>query len=153
MKKMEGIRILAADNESVDKIGVISFFHEKIHHSMIVRLLNDYFGIQVRGGCSCAGTYGHFLLHVNRQKSRYLSSKIIKEHDLSEKPGWVRISLHPTMTDTELDYVVDAVKQIVFNVDEWSKEYSYNSKTNEFYHKDEEKFSKTALVEKWFGTI
>jgi len=135
LKKMEGIRILAGDQEQTEKIGVVSFYHEKIHHSMIVRLLNDHFGIQVRGGCSCAGTYGHFLLHVDRKKSAYLSKKAIVEHDLSEKPGWVRISLHPTMTDTEFNYIMDALEKITKESDYLSKDYLYDKNTNEFYHK------------------
>ncbi len=134
MKKMDGIRILAGDQEETDKIGVVSFYHERIHHSMVVRLLNDLYGVQVRGGCSCAGTYGHYLLHVDRQKSAYLSGKVIKEHDLSEKPGWARISLHPTMTDSELDFIMDALEEIIRDVDSLSKDYRYDKNTNEFYH-------------------
>jgi selenocysteine lyase/cysteine desulfurase len=148
--KIPGLHILA-DNIK-DRLGIFSFYVDNIHYNLIVKMLNDRFGIQVRGGCACAGTYGHYLLNIDPDESHRITEKISRG-DNSEKPGFVRVSLHPTMTDTELDYVVDAVKQIVFNVDEWSKEYSYNSKTNEFYHKDEEKFSKTALVEKWFGTI
>jgi len=148
--KIPGLHILA-DNIK-DRLGIFSFYVDNIHYNLIVKMLNDRFGIQVRGGCACAGTYGHYLLNIDPDESHRITEKISRG-DNSEKPGFVRVSLHPTMTDTELDYVVDAVKQIVFNVDEWSKEYSYNSKTNEFYHRDEEKFSKTALVEKWFGTI
>ncbi len=135
MKKMDGIRILAGEQEEEEKIGVVSFYHEKIHHSMIVRLLNDHYGVQVRGGCSCAGTYGHYLLHLDRKKSRYLMNKAIKEHDLSEKPGWARISLHPTMTDAELDYIMDGLEYIVAHADELAKDYLYDKNTNEFFHK------------------
>ena len=135
MKGIDGIRILAGDQEAVDKIGVVSFYHERIHHSLIVRLLNDLYGIQVRGGCSCAGTYGHYLLHLDRKKSAYLSGKVIKEHDLSEKPGWARISLHPTMTNKELIFIMDALEEIVGNIDKLSADYLYDKNSNEFYHK------------------
>jgi len=135
MKSIDGIRILAGDTTGVERIGVVSFYHEKIHHSLIVRLLNDYYGIQVRGGCSCAGTYGHYLLHVDRQKSDYLSKKVIKQHDLSEKPGWVRISLHPTMTDAELEYVMQSLEEIVSSWESMSADYLYDRNTNEFYHR------------------
>ena len=30
-----------------------------LHHELVVAMLNDLFGIQARGGCSCAGPYGH----------------------------------------------------------------------------------------------
>lgn len=135
MKAMDGIRILAGEQEEEEKIGVVSFYHEKIHHSMIVRLLNDYYGVQVRGGCSCAGTYGHYLLHLDRKESQYLMSRVIKEHDLSEKPGWARISLHPTMSDSELDYIMNGLEYIIANVGKMSKDYVYDKNTNEFFHR------------------
>ena len=54
--------------------------------------------------------------------------------DLSLKPGWIRLSLHPTMTDDELLYILDAIKQTVENADEWKNDYVYNKHTNEFHH-------------------
>jgi hypothetical protein len=54
--------------------------------------------------------------------------------DLSMKPGWVRLSLHPTMTDNELLFILDAIKQTVKKAAEWKKDYCYDSHTNEFYH-------------------
>ncbi len=135
MKGVNGIRILPGEQESVDKIEVVSFYHERIHHSLIVRLLNDLYGILVRGGYSCVGTYGHYLLLVGRKKSAYLSGKVIKEHDLFEKPGWARISLHPTMTNNELIFIMDALEEIVGNKDKLSADYLYDKNSNEFYHK------------------
>jgi hypothetical protein len=54
--------------------------------------------------------------------------------DLSMKPGWIRLSLHPTMTDAELLYITAAIRETVENADEWKKDYCYNSHTNEFTH-------------------
>jgi len=133
LRKIPGLNILADNVE--DRIGVISFYIKDIHHNLIVKLLNDRFGVQVRGGCSCAGTYGHYLLKVDRDVSKRITEKINKG-DLSEKPGWVRLSLHPTMTNEELNFIINALKQIVENKDEWSKDYHYSSHTNEFYHKN-----------------
>lgn len=133
LREIPGLNILADNVE--DRIGVISFYIKDIHHNLIVKLLNDRFGIQVRGGCSCAGTYGHYLLKVDRDLSRRITEKINKG-DLSEKPGWVRLSLHPTMTNDELDLVIDALRQIVENQKEWAKDYAYSTHTNEFYHKN-----------------
>jgi selenocysteine lyase/cysteine desulfurase len=62
LSQIKGLHILA-DNIT-DRLGVFSFYIDKVHHNLVTRLLNDRFGIQVRGGCSCAGTYGHFLLNV-----------------------------------------------------------------------------------------
>lgn len=133
LRKIPGLHILADNIE--DRIGVISFYVDNIHYNLIVKLLNDVFGIQVRGGCSCAGTYGHYLLHVTPQMSKYITEKI-NHGDLSEKPGWVRLSLHPTMTDDELITIIDAVNEIVKNIKNWQQHYNYDPHMNEFYHKN-----------------
>ena len=128
-------------------MGIFSFYIDDIHYNLIVKLLNDRFGIQTRGGCACAGTYGHFLLGVTPEESHRIVEKI-SSGDLSEKPGFVRVSLHPTMTDEELDFVIDATKQIAENIDEWKKDYSYNNHSNEWVHKNEKNRDK--LIESWF---
>jgi selenocysteine lyase/cysteine desulfurase len=117
-----------------ERIGVFSFYVENVHHNLLVRLLNDRFGIQVRGGCSCAGTYGHYLLNVDREMSREITSRI-DAGDLSAKPGWVRLSLHPTMTTEELSGIISAIREVVANVDEWEKDYEYHPNANEYFHK------------------
>ncbi len=131
--KIESLHILADNVE--DRIGVFSFYIDNIHHNLIVKLLNDRYGIQVRGGCSCAGTYGHFLLHVTKNHSKRITDKIDKG-DLSEKPGWVRMSIHPTTTNDELYFIIDAIKEVSVNIQKWKNDYIYSSKNNEFYHKD-----------------
>ena len=54
--------------------------------------------------------------------------------DLSMKPGWIRLSLHPTMTNDELLYIIDAIRQTIENADEWKNDYCYDRHTNEFSH-------------------
>mgnify|MGYP000858748238 CR=1 FL=1 len=132
LKANHKIHILANDIEH--RLGILSFYVEDIHYNLMVTLLNDKFGIQVRGGCSCAGTYGHYLLHVDPTRSKRITDKI-NEGDLSEKPGWVRLSLHPTMTDDELLFILDSIEETVQNAAEWEKEYNYSKTTNEFTHK------------------
>ena len=113
-----------------------------------VKLLNDRFGIQVRGGCSCAGTYGHYLLHVDPQRSGQITDKI--DHgDLSEKPGWVRLSIHPTTTDAEAQYMLDAVEAVVAKGAEWGAAYTYSPLTNEFRHA-RAKDDAADVVRSWF---
>jgi selenocysteine lyase/cysteine desulfurase len=131
-RKIKGMNILAGNVE--ERIGSVSFYLEDIHFNLVVRLLNDRFGIQVRGGCSCAGTYGHYLLHVDFYTSNKITSKI-DAGILEEKPGWVRMSIHPTMSDAEVDYIIDAVKQVAENGQEWGKDYDYDPYKNEFFHK------------------
>src|SRR5690606_11762350 len=98
--EVENINILAPQHQ--ERLGVISFFIDNLHFNLGVKILNDRFGIQTRGGCSCAGTYGHYLLHVDHEKSQYLTNKIT-EGDLIQKPGWIRMSIHPTTTNAEIE--------------------------------------------------
>lgn len=146
LKKINGVHILAGNIEK--RLGAISFYVEDIHYNLVVKLLNDKFGVQVRGGCSCAGTYGHYLLHVDPNRSKIITDKI-DQGDLSEKPGWVRMSIHPTMTDEELVTVIDGIEQIIINISEWSKDYIYDKSKNEFFHKsgNEKEFEK---IKSWF---
>jgi selenocysteine lyase/cysteine desulfurase len=131
LRKIPGIKILA--NNVDERLGIISFYHERIHFNLMTRLFSDRFGIQVRGGCVCAGTYGHFLLEVSYEKSHEITQKI-NHGDLSEKPGWVRLSLHPTMTRADVDYFIKSLRDMIKNIDLWKKDYIYNSKRNEFEH-------------------
>jgi selenocysteine lyase/cysteine desulfurase len=149
LRSIEGIQILA--NNVDDRLGVISFYHPDIHFNLFVKLLNDRFGIQTRGGCACAGTYGHFLLEVTYDKSQKITEKI-NHGDLSEKPGWVRWSLHPTMTDNEVHQVLHAVREITLHHTEWIKEYIYLSKKNEFIHQSQsESPLEDELMSDWFS--
>ena len=78
------------------RVGFVSFYSLDVHYNLFVRLLNDLYGIQTRGGCSCAGTYGHILLNIDYDKSHEITD-MIDGGDLSRKPGWVRVSIHPTI--------------------------------------------------------
>ncbi len=147
LKKIRGIHILADNME--DRLGVISFFHESIHFNLIVKLLSDRYGIQVRGGCVCAGTYGHFLLEVSWERSREITEKI-NHGDLSEKPGWVRWSLHPTTTDKEVGFFLLSLEEITENHGSWGKDYIYSKRTNEFIHRDEHDHPSGQHLE-WFN--
>ncbi len=129
---ISGLNILAENIK--ERLGIISFYLEDIHYNLVVRLLNDRYGIQTRGGCACAGTYGHYLLDVSYEQSHRIT-QMISTGDLSQKPGWVRLSLHPTMTDDELELFIEAVGEISKNHEEWAKDYRYDKTSNEFYHK------------------
>jgi selenocysteine lyase/cysteine desulfurase len=145
LKDISSIKILA--KEQIDRIGTISFYAEHIHFNLFVKLLNDRYGIQVRGGCSCAGTYGHYLLHVDKNYSNQLTHKI-DEGDLSNKPGWVRVSIHPTTSIEEIKFILQGITEIVDNIVEWMKDYSYDLKTNEFRHFAD--IDRRAQIESWF---
>jgi len=142
-----GIHILA--NNDRDRLGIFSFWSEGMHFNLMVKLLNDRFGVQVRGGCACAGTYGHFLLNISPEESHRIVEKI-NSGNLSEKPGFVRVSLHPTMTDEELDFIIDAVRQISTHYNNWAVDYTYDQRTNEFQHINEITTC-NERIRKWFS--
>lgn len=147
LQNVPNIKILAGQHQ--ERLGVISFFIDDLHFNLGVKLLNDRFGIQTRGGCSCAGTYGHFLLHVDQETSHKLVNEI-SLGDLIRKPGWIRMSIHPTTTSAEIEYVCNAIQSLAENHKEWAKEYQYNAETNEFLHQNATSFE-NKLVEHWFA--
>lgn len=146
LKPISNLNILAEEHQ--DRLGVISFYIDDLHFNLGVKILNDRFGIQTRGGCSCAGTYGHYLLHVDEEKSHELTSKI-DSGDLILKPGWIRMSIHPTTTNAEIQYVLDSIKLLAEHHKDWAADYDYNKSTNEFIHKQASGFEKE-LVKNWF---
>lgn len=146
LRKIKGLHILADNIEN--RLGVFSFYLEHLHFNLVVKLLNDVYGVQVRGGCACAGTYGHFLLDVSHDKSKKITD-LINHGDLSQKPGWIRASLHPTMTDTELDQLIFAIDDISRNHHKWENDYVYDRHTNEFRHRLENG-SKEQIIKDWF---
>ena len=127
--KIKNLHILTEENQ--DRLGIFSFYIDNAHYNLIVKLLNDRFGVQTRGGCSCAGTYGHYLLNVNQSTSKAIEEKIL-EGCLLERPGWVRMSIHPTMTNSEIDFICKCIKEVAKNFKDWGKEYNYNLVKNEF---------------------
>ena len=145
LEKIEGVNVLASEHR--DRIGAISFYHDKIHFNLIVKLLSDKYGVQVRGGCACAGTYGHIMLNVDYETSHLITAKI-NQGDLSEKPGWVRLSIHPTMSNKELQLIIDAVAEIVEQIQDLEKDYQYSPKTNEYSYIGSD--YKEVSIEEWF---
>jgi len=141
------INILAGQHK--DRLGVISFYIDDLHFNLGVKILNDRFGIQTRGGCSCAGTYGHYLLNVDQEQSHSLTCQI-DQGDLIQKPGWIRMSIHPTTTNAEIQYVCDCIKSLAANHGVWAKDYHYNKASNEFVHKNAQPLEQE-MVSGWFS--
>ncbi|HUX58207.1 MAG TPA: aminotransferase class V-fold PLP-dependent enzyme [Bacteroidales bacterium] len=146
LSEIDGLHLLAPDIQR--RLGVFSFYIDNVHHNLVTSLLNDRFGIQVRGGCSCAGTYGHFLLDVDISLSKEITDKI-DAGDLSMKPGWIRLSLHPTMTNDELFFITDAIRQTTINAVNWGKDYNYDRHTNEF-HYSATPVKNISTISQWF---
>jgi len=96
-----------------DRLAIVSFTVRApsgrlLHHNYLVALLNDLFGIQARGGCACAGPYGHQLLGIDDRHSHAFQTAI-GAGCTGLKPGWVRINLNYFLTDAVADYLIEAV--------------------------------------------
>lgn len=147
LSKIENLQILAPKNR--ERLGIFSFYIENLHYNLVVKLLNDRFGIQTRGGCSCAGTYGHYLLNVDAGLSKSIEEKILGGC-LAERPGWIRMSIHPTMTDAEIEFICDAIALVAQNAEHWKAAYRYDSRENDFIHLGYESTEKN-IIKNWFN--
>src|SRR5664279_541705 len=147
LSKMKNVEILEGNIKK--RLGVISFIVNGAHYNLIVKMLNDRFGIQTRGGCSCAGTYGHMLLHVDEARSHEILNSI-HSGDLLCKPGWIRLSVHPTMTNAEINFIMDAIELTASHFHEWMKDYIYDPESNEYSFK-EIGTKEHRKIEDWFN--
>jgi selenocysteine lyase/cysteine desulfurase len=100
-------------NTDAERLSIVSFVVRApsgryLHHNFVVALLNDLFGIQSRGGCSCAGPYGHQLLGIDLDRSLEFEGEITRGCE-GIKPGWVRINFNYFISETVFDYLVRAV--------------------------------------------
>lgn len=100
-------------NPDAWRLSIVSFVvrHEGrfLHHNFVVALLNDLFGIQARGGCSCAGPYGHRLLGIDMETSNAFGREILRGCE-GIKPGWVRVNFNYFLHDETVDYLLKAVR-------------------------------------------
>jgi selenocysteine lyase/cysteine desulfurase len=145
LKKINRVHIL--EENIIDRMGIISFYIEDIHYNLVAKALNDIYGIQSRGGCSCAGPYGHHLLKIDKVSSKIVTNNI-NGGNMYVKPGWIRLSIHPMMKNEEMYYIAFAVKEIVKNIDRVKKEYIYHSKTDDFINvKGIDEFNQ---IKNWF---
>ena len=109
----DNIQILGGTEAERVSIVSLHLLHEgkPLHHGFVVALLNDLFGIQVRGGCSCAGPYGHHLLHLTDEQSTAIE-KLVSEGESILKPGWVRLNFNYFLDEETVDYLIDAIELI-----------------------------------------
>lgn len=103
-------------NLQARRLSIVSFVVRSpsgryLHHNFVVAVLNDLFGIQSRGGCSCAGPYGHALLGIDLERSHEFEREISVGCE-GIKPGWVRVSFNYFVSDTVADYIVEAVRMV-----------------------------------------
>lgn len=109
-----GLEILG--NLDAQRLSIVSFVVRRpggryLHHNFVVALLNDLFGIQARGGCSCAGPYGHRLLGIDLERSHEFEQEIATGCE-GIKPGWVRVNFNYFVSTTVVDYIIEAVRLV-----------------------------------------
>jgi hypothetical protein len=131
------IRVLG--NSDAWRLSIVSFIirHDDyfLHHNFVVALLNDLFGIQARGGCSCAGPYGHRLLGIDLATSHRFEAHINQGHE-GVKPGWIRINFNYFITDTVFDFLVEAVDFIARDGLKLLPHYRFCSERGMWYHRN-----------------
>jgi selenocysteine lyase/cysteine desulfurase len=134
--KNDNLTILG--NSNAYRLSIVSFVvrHKSayLHHNFIVALLSDLFGIQARGGCSCAGPYGHRLLGIDLDTSKEFEREIVRGCE-GIKPGWVRVNFNYFVSEIEFQYIVDAI-HVVAN-DGWKllPHYDFDPDSGEWRHR------------------
>lgn len=105
----------------------------ELHYGFVVSLLNDLFGIQVRGGCSCAGPYAHTLLSMNMDYSRQIESAVTKGVSVL-RPGWIRLNFNYFISDEEFAYLLGALELVAEHGWRILPEYQYDPVSGVWRH-------------------
>ena len=122
-----------------DRLSIVSFVirHDGryLHHNFVVAVLNDLFGIQSRGGCSCAGPYGHRLLGIDIATSHEFEREITRGCE-GIKPGWVRVNFNYFISEAVFAFILDAVDLVA--TDGWRllPDYTFEPATGLWRHRD-----------------
>ena len=127
-------------NPDAERLSIISFTVKRpggkyLHHNAVVAILNDLFGIQARGGCSCAGPYGHRLLGIDIEQSHEYEREISRGCE-GIKPGWVRVNFNYFISETVFRYIVDAVALVASEGWRLIPQYRFDLATGLWRHED-----------------
>jgi selenocysteine lyase/cysteine desulfurase len=127
-------------NLEAERLSILSFVVKHpggryLHHNFVVALLNDLFGIQARGGCSCAGPYGHRLLGIDIEHSHAFQHEIAAGCE-GIKPGWVRVNFTYFLDEPVADYIIEAVRFIAREGDRFLTDYRFDPPTGLWHHRD-----------------
>jgi selenocysteine lyase/cysteine desulfurase len=126
-------------NPDAERLSIVSFVirhgDRTLHHNFVVALLNDLFGIQARGGCSCAGPYGHRLLGIDLQTSSRIEEAVASGCEVI-KPGWVRVNFNYFIAEEEFAYLIEAVHLVADQGWRLLPLYTYEPDTALWRHRD-----------------
>jgi selenocysteine lyase/cysteine desulfurase len=127
-------------NLGAERLSILSFVIRHpggnyLHHNFVVALLNDLFGIQSRGGCSCAGPYGHRLLGIDIEHSHAFQHEIAAGCE-GIKPGWVRLNFTYFLDDVVADYVIEAVRFVARHGERFLVDYRFDPVSGLWRHRD-----------------
>ncbi|WP_395297570.1 aminotransferase class V-fold PLP-dependent enzyme [Kitasatospora hibisci] len=135
-----GLRLLGRTD--TPRLPVVSFLvrdrnrpDRYLHHNLVTAVLNDLFGIQARGGCSCAGPYGHRLLGIDAERSAGFREVIVGQGFEGIKPGWTRVSFPYFTTDEALEYVLAAVELVASDGHRLLPDYAFDPRTGLWRHR------------------
>ncbi|MFC5369398.1 aminotransferase class V-fold PLP-dependent enzyme [Arcanobacterium bovis] len=136
--KESGICILGPLD--VPRLPIISFVARDpqgnaLHHGFTVALLNDLFGIQARGGCSCAGPYGHRLLGIDESLTPRFEELITTGYE-GIKPGWARLGFNYFIDEATADFIIEAVRMVGEHGWRLLPDYRFNTQTGVWRHRD-----------------
>ncbi len=125
-------------NHDAWRLSIVSFLirHKDryLHHNYAVALLNDLFGIQARGGCSCAGPYGHRLLGIDKELSLKFGAEIIRGCD-GVKPGWVRVNFNYFISEVTFEFIQAAVEWVAEHGWKLLPHYKFSAESGVWYHR------------------
>jgi selenocysteine lyase/cysteine desulfurase len=130
--------IVILGNKAAWRLSIVSFIvrhgESYLHHNFTVALLNDLFGIQSRGGCGCAGPYGHRLLGIDIQRSKEFEREIVRGCE-GIKPGWVRVNFNYFLSETQFQFIIDAINLIASEGWRLLPHYRFDPDTGEWRHR------------------
>ena len=123
-----------------DRLPVVSLVvqppgRRRLHHNYVVVLLNDLFGIQARGGCSCAGPYGHRLLGIDPARTDAFAREAV-DGWLGLNPGWTRLSFSFYLSEPVVDYIISAMHLIARHGAALLPRYRFDPRTGHWSHRD-----------------
>lgn len=134
--KNPNIQILG--NPDANRLSIVSFVvkhgEKRLHHNFVVALLNDLFGIQSRGGCSCAGPYGHRLLGIDIETSHEYEREISRGCE-GIKPGWVRVNFNYFISEAVFDFILTAVNLVADHGWRMLPQYDFDPMTALWIHR------------------